>query len=185
MKRLAEAIGRALAGGPKRPHPGAAPDEVDGGDLLDRFTAALEAVAGRIVRVADEAAARDFLEAEYVGKVVVHSADGPDEAALVAADVGVDRADLLLAETGTVLRTYADRAASRISLVPETSVFLAAADGIVPGYPEALETIADRHREGRAYSVLITGPSRTADIEKELVIPAHGPRELVVIVIGS
>ena len=185
MKRLADAIGRALAGGPKRPHPGAAPGETDGGDLLGRFTVALEAVAGRVIRVADEEAAQAFLDKEYAGKVVVHSADGPDEAALVAADVGVYRADLLLADTGTVLRTYADRAASRISLVPETSVFLAAADGVVPGYPEALETIAERHREGRAYSVLITGPSRTADIEKELVIPAHGPRELIVVVIGN
>ena len=59
-----------------------------------------------------------------------------------------------------------------------------AQDQLVPGLPEALTRLADRHREGRAYSVFITGPSRTADIEKELVIPAHGPRELVVVLIA-
>ncbi|MEN8151931.1 MAG: LUD domain-containing protein [Planctomycetota bacterium] len=185
MKRLAGKIAKALAGGPKRPHPGPPPDEAAPVDLLDRFTTALERVAGRVVRVADEAAARKLITAEFAENSVVFAEDHPAEADLVAADVGVDRADLLLADTGTVLRSYPDRAASRISLVPETSVFLAAAADVVPGYPEAFAAIADRHREGRAYSVLITGPSRTADIEKELVIPAHGPRELVVVVIES
>lgn len=183
MKRLIEKLGRVLRGATKRPYPGPASASPEAGDLLERFTVALERVAGRVVRVPDEAAARAFLETEYADRVLVHAADRPGERDLVAADVGVDRADLLLADTGTVLRTYPDRETSRISLVPETSVFTASAADLVPGYPEAFATIADRHREGRSYSVLITGPSRTADIEKELVIPAHGPRELVVVVI--
>jgi L-lactate dehydrogenase complex protein LldG len=89
------------------------------------------------------------------------------------------------AETGTVVRSYAGRQDSRVSLVPETSVFLASAESIVAGLPDALEMLAPAHREGRAYTVFITGPSRTADIEKEPVIPAHGPRDLVVVLLAE
>jgi L-lactate dehydrogenase complex protein LldG len=186
MADLVERLRRAVAGGPKREHPGPTPmrDDLPPGELLARFTVALERVAGRVVRVPDEAAAEAFLAKEYSGRSVVRAADRPGERTLAAADVGVDRADLLLADTGTVLKTFPDRAASRASLVPEVSVFLADVDSLVPGYPEAFARLAERHREGRAYSVLITGPSRTADIEKTLVIPAHGPSALTVIVIG-
>lgn len=187
MDRLIESIRKAVAGGPKRPHPGPAPTagDVPVASLLERFTLALTRVAGRVVRVPDEAAARAFVAEEFAGRSIVMAEDRPDEEALAAAEVGVDRADLLLAETGTVLKTYADRAASRASLVPEESVFIADASQLVPGYPEAFATLAERHREGRAYSVLITGPSRTADIEKTLVIPAHGPSALTVVIIGA
>jgi len=187
MDRLLDTLRRAVAGGPKRPHPGPAPTAgtVPVGELLDRFTIALERVAGRIVRVPDEAAARAFVAAEFAGRSVVSAADRPCEEALAAADVGVDRADLLLADTGTVLKTYPDRAASRASLVPEESVFIAQVSQLVPGYAEAFAAMAEGHREGRAYSVLITGPSRTADIEKTLVIPAHGPSALTVVIIGA
>jgi L-lactate dehydrogenase complex protein LldG len=55
----------------------------------------------------------------------------------------------------------------------------------VPDLPAALARLSPMHRAGRAYTVLVTGPSRTADIEKELVIPAHGPRELVVVLLAG
>ena len=154
-------------------------------NLLERFTSALEQVAGRVVRVADEDAARAWVEETFAGRRVVWAEDRPDEEALAAADVGVDRADRLLADTGTLLVTFPDRAASRVSLVPPESVFIASESDLVPGYEEAFEAIAERHRAGPAYSVLVTGPSRTADIEKTLVIPAHGPSALTVVVTGT
>jgi L-lactate dehydrogenase complex protein LldG len=137
-------------------------------DLMDRFEQALVRAGGRLVRAAGEEAGRRWVEAEY--------ADG---------DAGVDEADLLVAETGTVVRTYPTREASRVSLVPEVSVFLATPDRLVPDLAVALERLAPLHREGRAYTVFVTGPSRTADIEKQLVIPAHGPRELIVVLCGE
>ncbi|MHC4471095.1 MAG: LUD domain-containing protein [Planctomycetota bacterium] len=131
-------------------------------DLVSVFERALVRAGGRLVRVPDEAAAREWVAA----------ADG---------EPGVDEADLLIAETGTVVRSYPTREDSRVSLVPEVSVFLATPERVVPGLAEALARLALLHREGTAYTVFITGPSRTADIEKEPVVPAHGPRDLVVV----
>ena len=105
----------------------------------------------------------------------------PTEAALLRAEIGIDRADRLVAETGTVVRSYANRAAARVALVPAVSVFLTHRDALVRDLPAALAHVAEAHGQGRAYTVLLTGPSRTADIEKQLVIPAHGPRELLVV----
>lgn len=170
MDRLLRRVREALAGAARPEHPGPAPSRGDGDPaaLAARFSAELERAAGKFRRAPDEAAARALVAREYGG----------------GDDVGIDTADVLLAETGTVLRSYATREESRVSLVPAVSVFLATADALVPDLPAALERVAPAHRAGRAYTVMITGPSRTADIEKELVIPAHGPRELVVVLIG-
>lgn len=176
-------IQRALAGAPRPAHPGAPPvrGTASTEDLAIRFAEALSRVSGRVERLPGEGAVEEFLRREFKGRAIVRSWEDPDETALRQAEVGVDRADLLLAETGTVVRSYRTREESRISLVPAVSVFLATPDQLVPDLPAALDRIAPAHRAGRAYTVLITGPSRTADIEKELVIPAHGPRELLVL----
>jgi L-lactate dehydrogenase complex protein LldG len=135
--------------------------------------------------VPDEAAARAWIGATWPAAAVVRAEEEPSEEALGSAQVGVDRADMLVAETGTVVRTYARREDARVSLLPEASVFLATPAALVRDLPEALARLAPLHRSGRAYTVWITGPSRTADIEKQLVIPAHGPRELVVVLVGA
>lgn len=153
------------------------------GNLVQTFQAALEAEAGRVVTVPDEDAARRWLETELAGRRVVRAHEHLEKEDLERADVGVDEADLLVAETGTVVRSYPSRAASRVSLVPPTTVFVARADRIVSDLPTALAELAERHRASRAYTIFLTGPSRTADIEKQLVIPAHGPREFIVLLI--
>ena len=183
MDRLLRRIRNALRDADRPEAPAGPPPSavLRATDPIECFTAALEGASGRVVRVESEEEALAFLDREFADRRVVHLSDEPSEENLRAADVGVDRADLLLAETGTVVRSYESRVASRISLVPSVSVFLGRESDIVPGLPEMFEHIADRHRAGRAYTILITGPSRTADIEKQLVIPAHGPRELLVL----
>ena len=161
MDRVFRRIREHLATAPDVPVPPPPVFSPDPGDPVEAFRFALRRAGGRYLEFASETDAR---------------AAFPDD----DGETGVDQADLLIADTGTVVRTYASREESRVSLVPPRSVFLATPDLIVPGLPEALDRLGDLHRAGPAYTILITGPSRTADIEKQLVIPAHGPRELVV-----
>jgi hypothetical protein len=165
MDRLLADVRRALAGA-DRPELPPAPPPAAGGDpalLAERFGTELSRAGGRFLVAASEAEAR--------------AAAGPG--------APPDRADLLIAETGTVVRSYASARESRVSLWDERCVFLATPEALVPDLATALARLAPIHRAGRAYTVFVTGPSRTADIEKVIVIPAHGPRELVVVLVRA
>jgi len=183
MDRLLARVREALTAARPVAAPGPVPPSGTrvGDDLAAAFGAALETAGGRLACVPDEATARRLVAERWPEATIVDADDAVDEASLGRAEVGVDRADRLIAETGTVVRSYANRAAARVALVPPVSVFLAARSALVRDLPEALAHVAEHHARGRAYTVLITGPSRTADIEKQLVIPAHGPRELLVV----
>lgn len=101
----------------------------------------------------------------------------PGEAAAPAdAEVGIARARLWVEETATALVTGPDAA----TLLPPVSVLVIEAASVVPRY-EALVDYLKEHPE--EWLAAVTGPSRTADIEKVLVIPAHGPRELHLMVV--
>ena len=183
MDRLLDRLRKALEDVERAPEPGpVVPSEapVDD-DMLVAFRRALEEADGELAVVEDEAAARRLVAERWPGRPLVDVEAAPTAAALLRAEIGIDRADRLVAETGTVVRSYASRAAARVALVPAVSVFLAHRDDLVRDLPEALAHVAEAHGRGRAYTVLVTGPSRTADIEKQLVIPAHGPRELLVV----
>jgi len=98
-------------------------------------------------------------------------------------ELGISRAALLIADTGGIVLDFADRRADRIATLVETHVVVANPADMVRDVPEALRMRATRREAGRWHDmqVIVTGPSRTADVEKVLVIPAHGPRRLVVL----
>jgi L-lactate dehydrogenase complex protein LldG len=182
MKAFLAELRRALDGGPRRERPPPAPvaAETSLDERIEMFRHALKRERGQFVEVDSYAEADRVVAGLGDGEIVSFDAE-PDADSIRRAAVGVDRADALIAETGTVVRSYASAAASRISLLPAISVFIASTDRLFGTLPEALAMIEERHRSGPAYTLLVTGPSRTADIEKQLVIPAHGPRELVVV----
>ena len=72
-----------------------------------------------------------------------------------------------------------------LSIVPHVHLVVATPDQIVSTLGDALHEAQQRHA-GRMPSMLsfITGPSRTGDIERILVLGAHGPKELIVILVG-
>ncbi len=95
---------------------------------------------------------------------------------------GVTLAEALVAQTGSVVVSTAcgGRGAS---LVPPVHIVLADTSQLAPDLPAAMETIRRNGTLMACSSVcVITGPSRTADIEKILVLGAHGPRRLVVLI---
>jgi L-lactate dehydrogenase complex protein LldG len=86
-----------------------------------------------------------------------------------------------LADTGTVVQDATDPALRLVSTLPEIHIALLSANRILPSLADALPKLDP----GRSpYISFITGPSRTADIERVLTIGAHGPVRLVVVVHG-
>jgi L-lactate dehydrogenase complex protein LldG len=90
-------------------------------------------------------------------------------------EIGVTGCECLVAQTGTVI-VSGGRA---ISVLPPVHLVIATRDQIVPDLTTAMRLLWKKYA-GRWPSSLsaITGPSRTADIEKTLVFGAHGPRRL-------
>jgi L-lactate dehydrogenase complex protein LldG len=106
------------------------------------------------------------------------AADSPSFARYAA---GVSAAACLVARTGSVVLTSAGAGGRRLSVMPPLHIVVARSSQVVASLDEGLEAMA---RDGDwSSAAVITGPSRTADIEKILVLGAHGPRRLAVVVI--
>jgi len=108
-----------------------------------------------------------------------------DKSALEACDAGITACEALVAQTGSILVSSATCGGRALSILPHVHVVVATCDQIVATLGDALHFAQTRHA-GRMPSMLsfITGPSRTGDIERILVLGAHGPKELVVILVG-
>jgi L-lactate dehydrogenase complex protein LldG len=89
-----------------------------------------------------------------------------------------------VAETGSVLlyETPEDRGSCFLA---DRLWLLVCADRIVPTLEAGFEQVAALVRGGAHYLTLMSGPSRTADIERVLTIGVHGPREVMVVVVGE
>jgi L-lactate dehydrogenase complex protein LldG len=68
-------------------------------------------------------------------------------------------------------------------VLPPLHIVVAHARQLVPSIGGALERIAGK--ESWHYATFVSGPSRTADIEKILVLGAHGPKRVAALVIDS
>jgi L-lactate dehydrogenase complex protein LldG len=102
------------------------------------------------------------------------------------AGVGITTCEALIARTGSALISSATLSGRRLAIYPHIHVVIAKTSQIVYDIKDGLELI--RQKYGNALPSMIcleTGPSRTADIEKTLVLGAHGPKELIVFLIDD
>ena len=101
-----------------------------------------------------------------------------------AADVGITGVEAVIAETGTlVLATRPDQPRAA-SLLPPVHVAVAERSQILPDLFDLFDPKAWREPAGMPSCLaLITGPSKTGDIELRLVIGVHGPGEIHVVLI--
>jgi L-lactate dehydrogenase complex protein LldG len=100
-------------------------------------------------------------------------------------EVGLAHAAAAVAETGTlVLAAGADNPVT-LGFLPDTSIVVVEEKDLVGGYEGAWEGIRSRYGRGAMPRTVnfISGPSRTADIGGQLVMGAHGPRRLAVILV--
>ena len=108
------------------------------------------------------------------------SAD-PLRAACATADFGITSADYALADTGTFVMIASPKEARLVSLLPPVHIGVIRADCILPDLDALF--LQEPQPAGQASSmVLITGPSRTADIEQILVRGVHGPGEVYAVI---
>jgi L-lactate dehydrogenase complex protein LldG len=99
------------------------------------------------------------------------------------AEVGITSADYALADTGTLVMLSSPQEARMISLLPPAHVAVVPAERVLSGLDELFSILPDP-AAATSSMVLITGPSRTADIEQILVRGVHGPGEITVVVVG-
>lgn len=92
-----------------------------------------------------------------------------------SADVGVTVAELAIAESGSVVITASEKSRRLTSLTPRLAIFLLPKASIVETLEQAIALVP------KATSAIVTGPSRTADIEGTLVRGVHSPGEIWVL----
>lgn len=97
-------------------------------------------------------------------------------------DAGVTECDALVAQTGSVLVTSRSAGGRALSVLPPHHVVLARRDQLVADLPAAFALLERKYAENYpSFIGLITGPSRTGDIERILVLGAHGPKKLTIL----
>lgn len=92
---------------------------------------------------------------------------------------GITRCEYLIARLGSIMVSSAHDSGRRLNVFPEIHIVVAYTSQIVNDLKDALNGIKEKYNSLPSMISVITGPSRTADIEKTLVMGAHGPRELV------
>ena len=175
--------------------------------LARQFATELEAVSGSAIIVRDRAecaaAIASYLAARSVRSIAVQSSPLAQDVALqlegfdVSSAVKLERHELercdcsllearsLLADTGSAT-VVLDNAQDRIlPYLPRTCAIVAELGSLHPTLTmEAFACIADAANAGeRGEALIVTGPSKTADIEKTLVLGAHGPAALAVFLV--
>jgi L-lactate dehydrogenase complex protein LldG len=108
--------------------------------------------------------------------------DGYDVHAMEQGDAGISACDALVAQTGSVLVTSSSAGGRALSVLPPHHVVLARRDQFVRDLTAALQLVKRTYApDYPSFIGFITGPSRTGDIERILVLGAHGPKKLTVI----
>ncbi len=98
-------------------------------------------------------------------------------------EVGVTRCEALVALLGSVMVCASGPSGRRMNVFPPVHVVVAGLSQMVPSIANGFERIEKKDGNQLPSQItLISGPSRTADIEKTLVMGAHGPRELIVLI---
>ena len=105
-----------------------------------------------------------------------------DKRELAQCDVGISECDALVAQTGSVVVTNRNGGGRALSVLPPHHVVVARREQLVSDLPAAFALLKTRY--GTSYPSMIsiiTGPSRTGDIERILVLGAHGPKKLTIL----
>lgn len=119
-----------------------------------------------------------------LGVPVLLTDGGYDKNELEACQAGVTECDALIAQTGSVLVSSRSSGGRALTVLPPHHIVLARHSQLVADLPEAMALVRKKYHPNYPSMIsIITGPSRTGDIERILVLGAHGPKKLTILLI--
>ena len=105
---------------------------------------------------------------------------------LPEADVSITGCEALIARTGSLLMSSAQDSGRTVSVYAPVHICIAYSSQLVYDIRDGLEMLSEKYKNKiPSFITLATGPSRTADIEKTLVVGVHGPKEVYVFLIDA
>ncbi len=119
--------------------------------------------------------------AENLGLPCLLTGPGYSTAELESCDAAITGCDALVAQTSSVLVTTASAGGRALSVLPPHHIVIARRSQVVPDLASALQLVRKLYAPNwPSFLSFITGPSRTGDIERILVLGAHGPKKLTI-----
>lgn len=114
----------------------------------------------------------------------IEVSDGPSDG---DDPVGLSQAFAGVAESGTLMLESGSDNPTTLNFLPETHCVVIRASDISGDYETAWSTVREKHGKGNMPRTvnMITGPSRSGDIEQTLLLGAHGPRALQIFVVDD
>ena len=180
--------------------------QIPHGEQLDLMERMLKELSASVVRLASDAevpaAVADYLKHEnlppklrmapredlralpWAGQPLLEVEEGIAEAADATSVTGAFAG---IAETGTLMMASGPDAPVTLNFLPENHLVVLRASQVVGTYEEAWQRLRAARGRGvmpRAVN-MITGPSRTGDIEQTILLGAHGPRRLHVLLVDD
>ncbi len=98
-------------------------------------------------------------------------------------DVGITNAEFGIARTGTVVVNTARESTRLLSMISEIHLILLKQKNILMDFSDIVSNLSKYMEQETSYISFITGPSRTADIERVLTLGVHGPEEVNILIL--
>ncbi|OIP85314.1 MAG: hypothetical protein AUK44_00030 [Porphyromonadaceae bacterium CG2_30_38_12] len=124
---------------------------------------------------------RDKLIAKQLDKYQISHSHSENE--FLTMTCGISNCECLVARTGSVVVSSYGDSGRQMNVYPPIHIVLAQSSQLVNYLSDAYDSLHKKYTEFPSTITTITGPSRTADIEKTLVLGAHGPKELIVFIL--
>lgn len=158
--------------------------------LLGRFSFCMneEELAGQLQHLteAKKLTAVFCKEKDIRQKLSDHNFNKFSSSDIASCDASITSCELLIARTGSIVLSSAQASGRTTSVYAPVHICIAYTNQLVYDIKEGLQILKDKYA-GKLPSLitLATGPSRTADIEKTLVVGVHGPKEVYVFLVES
>lgn len=125
-------------------------------------------------------------EDNLIETVKTQLADRLTRTDLARCDVSVTGCEWLVARTGSIVMSAAQKSGRTVSVYAPVHICIAFTRQVVYDIKDALQAARDKYGDKLPSLITFaTGPSRTADIEKTLVVGVHGPKEVYVFLVES